>query len=488
MFKITKWVRRNRWESLGLVFIIILAFFFRFYKLEETFYFISDTGRDAQAAFKILVDHKLTLLGPRASVAGFYLGPFYFYLITIPLLLFNFDPLGLAYFSAAAGVFGVILIYLIARNLFNLFVAFSVAFLFAVSNIVITHTRMAWNPTLVPVFSLLLILFLIYYVKSKKTRWSFLIWITLGLGIQLHFNFLYLIPPVVLIFLLHLRTIKNRLREILIGFSIIFFLNSSLLIFDLRHNFITGKAFIEFILNGGENVSLSFSGLLNNFWQHQVQIFDLTLFPGFFKTWKVLLISIFIFGIILKENKKNIYRYIFILFFISVILFSFFRGTIQLYYYNFLLPFPFLFLGYAFYLFRNYQISKLVILIFLAVYFWQNFNLNINPSRPPRTLAYVKEVTKIIVDNIPPNTPYNLAAFSKEPWYTAEEYRYFTYYFGNRSLDSDEYDKAQILYIISSKELENPLAIQSKETSDFKAKIIEKDWLIGETRIFQLGR
>jgi len=43
--------------------------------------FLGDEGRDVLIVYNIL-HGKLTLLGPTASVGGFFLGPIYYYLVT----------------------------------------------------------------------------------------------------------------------------------------------------------------------------------------------------------------------------------------------------------------------------------------------------------------------------------------------------------------------------------------------------------------------
>lgn len=186
MERIFNWIKSHQLEFFILFLILFTASFFRFYKIPEFFYFISDSGRDAQAAFKIIVDHKLTLVGPRASVAGFFLGPFYFYLISLPFWLFKLDPIGLAYFSSFLGVLTVFLIYLLGKQLFDSRVSLIAAFLYAVSPIIVNYSRMAWNPSPVPIFTILFLLCLVFFQKTKKSLWLWSMWAVFGLGVQLH--------------------------------------------------------------------------------------------------------------------------------------------------------------------------------------------------------------------------------------------------------------------------------------------------------------
>ena len=71
--KISLFVKNNRQEA-GLIFLIlVIAAFMRLYRINDYMTFLGDEGRDALVVKKIIVDHKPTLLGPTASVGGFFL-------------------------------------------------------------------------------------------------------------------------------------------------------------------------------------------------------------------------------------------------------------------------------------------------------------------------------------------------------------------------------------------------------------------------------
>ena len=70
-------------ERIFLTFVLVVASFFRLYRINETLMFLGDQGRDAIVAKRMLIDHDLTLIGPVTSVGNMYLGPFYYYFIII---------------------------------------------------------------------------------------------------------------------------------------------------------------------------------------------------------------------------------------------------------------------------------------------------------------------------------------------------------------------------------------------------------------------
>src|SRR3990167_6348382 len=94
-----------------LIIIFICAIFLRFYRLADFAMFLSDQGRDAIIIKRIITLEHLPAIGAPSSLGGVYLGPFYYYLISPFLLLFNFNPVGLAFgvaFLSMVGLIGVI--------------------------------------------------------------------------------------------------------------------------------------------------------------------------------------------------------------------------------------------------------------------------------------------------------------------------------------------------------------------------------------------
>src|SRR3989344_7457131 len=72
--------------------IILLAAFFRFYRLPEYMTFLGDEGRDALMIRRILVEHDLPLIGPTTSIGNIYLGPLYYYMMAVPMAIFWLNP------------------------------------------------------------------------------------------------------------------------------------------------------------------------------------------------------------------------------------------------------------------------------------------------------------------------------------------------------------------------------------------------------------
>ena len=92
--------------------------FLSLFRLSELYGYGFDQERDYNTVKAIVVDHKFTLIGPRVvSSAGFFLGPFYYYLQVPFFILFRGDPLYGAYFTAAINFITYILIYFVLSRL-----------------------------------------------------------------------------------------------------------------------------------------------------------------------------------------------------------------------------------------------------------------------------------------------------------------------------------------------------------------------------------
>lgn len=92
------------------IVILVIAAFFRIYKISDYMTFLGDEGRDAIVA-KDILQGNFTLLGPRASAGDFFLGPIYYYMMAPFLFLSNLDPVGPAIMVALFGVATVFLVY-----------------------------------------------------------------------------------------------------------------------------------------------------------------------------------------------------------------------------------------------------------------------------------------------------------------------------------------------------------------------------------------
>ncbi len=235
----------------SLFIILVLAAFMRLYRISEYMTFLGDEGRDVLVVKRMLVDHKWTLLGPTASVGGFFLGPIYYYFMLPFLWAWRLDPVGPAIMVALFGMATVYLIYRVGQEFFGKVGGLMAASLYALSPLVIVYSRSSWNPNLVPFFSLFYIWSLYQIVKTNRWQWWLSAGVSLGIGLQLHYLFTFLIPMGAAFLLIYKRK-KADLK--LWGIKVLGGIAgwSPFLLFELRHGFPNARTIYDFIFRGKE--------------------------------------------------------------------------------------------------------------------------------------------------------------------------------------------------------------------------------------------
>jgi 4-amino-4-deoxy-L-arabinose transferase-like glycosyltransferase len=79
-----------------------------------------------------------------------YLGPLYYYMMAIPLLLANFSPIGPAIQIAILGIITVTFVWWAGREWFGSGAGLIAAGLYAISPTIIIYSRSSWNPNIMP--------------------------------------------------------------------------------------------------------------------------------------------------------------------------------------------------------------------------------------------------------------------------------------------------------------------------------------------------
>lgn len=353
-------------KLLLLLAILSVGAYFRLHNISEYMTFLGDEGRDVLVVKRMIVDHKFTLLGPTASVGGFFMGPIYYYFMLPFLWAWKLDPTGPAVMVALFGVATVFLVYLVGKLLFHETVGFIASSIYAVSPVVIAYSRSSWNPNIVPFFSTLLIFLLYRVVAANRWREIFWVGVVLGIGIQLHYAFLFLFGVVFVWFFLYGRNVKY-LRYY--GLLVLGFLVGYLpfLAFELRHNFPNTKSIIQFLLKG-EETGFMLLLFLKNLQDVVFRLFGRLVFrlpqgdawgnlppwqlyTWVLGTWLAILVSIgYTVIAIVKKNTSRFDRKALVLLIVwlgvATAFFGFYQRGIYEYYFGIFFALPFLFTGF----------------------------------------------------------------------------------------------------------------------------------------------
>lgn len=234
---------------IALVCILLLGAYLRVYRISEYMTFLGDEGRDMMVIKRMIIDHKFTLLGPTASVGGFFLGPIYYYFMLPFVWASGLNPAGAAFMVALFGVATIYVVYRLGKDAFDEWVGLCAAVLFALSPLVIAYSRSSWNPNLVPFFSTLLMYMLWRSVAKHEPRLLLWVGVCLGIGLQLHYLFLFLFPVVGFWYLLMGRR-SDWLKYYALGILGFILGYGPFLAFELRHGFPNTISIYNFLLEG----------------------------------------------------------------------------------------------------------------------------------------------------------------------------------------------------------------------------------------------
>ena len=369
---------------LFVFFILLVAAFLRLYKIAGYMTFLGDEGRDVLVVYNILHGN-LTLLGPTASVGGFFMGPIYYYFMTPFLWLFNYSPVGPAVMVALFGMATVFLVYKVAAEFFDVKAAVFASLLYAISPLIIAYSRSSWNPNLMPFFSILTVYFLYKATLKSSSKLFILTGFFYGILLQLHYTSTFLIPAIILYLIIveifSQKKLKNKffsvfsryvyvLSGVLIGFS-------AFLLFEVRHGFPNIQNILRFVLFSGEtgNNAHFFDNVENVFFRLFGRL--ITKFPPiedvsinsslinidlFIVNFKIPVFYLFYFTLFLAYasilafllkffktifEKKDFKKYIILSLwgFFGVFMFGFYKKSIYDYYLGFMFPLSFLLVG-----------------------------------------------------------------------------------------------------------------------------------------------
>ncbi len=400
------------------VIILLLAAFLRFYRLPEYLQFLGDEGRDVLVVKHMIVDHQWTLLGPTASVGGFYTGPIYYYFMIPFLWVFQLDPVGPAVMAALFGLATIALIYYFTKLFVSDRAAIIAAFLAAISPKMINISRFSWNPNPIPFFTLLVFLFLFLASQKRRHVFTLLAGVFLGILYQLHYTDLILFPVVAVTTLLIFPFRRAILSWLFLTAGFVLG-NSPFLLFEIRHGFPNTKTVWEFLTRGTNVAPRSFN-LVWLFYDRSRILFEVM----FGTSAKILLVFYFrsLTALLFWARRNAKTAIILTWLFLGALGIGFYRGQILEHYYGYLYPLPFILLGLAFDSLAKIRwgiVAGLVGLVILAyfeirsLYLWQS---------PNNLLAQTKAVDKIVLD-LAKDQPYNFALIA--PGNSDHAYRYF---------------------------------------------------------------
>src|SRR3989338_464525 len=265
MKKISGKFRKEKNFVFLLLIIVILGSIPRSIEIiSGNFLFGYDQGVFFQAVKEIVVNHKLTLIGTEVGGGGFFQGPGWYYLLSIPFYLWKGDPYGGMILMLMSGILTVALSVIFGRKIFDAKTALAIGFLVAIS--------------------LTFIMGLMFHFETAT-------------GATLLLQLLIISP---LFFIKKMVSV----RFFILGLLSFLLTQISLFIFDLRHDFLNVKGMINLFMNGKEDSSIDTINLIAN----HIGVFRSNFLSSFQMTdllWPFLLIVLVIGLISYFIYKKN---------------------------------------------------------------------------------------------------------------------------------------------------------------------------------------
>jgi 4-amino-4-deoxy-L-arabinose transferase-like glycosyltransferase len=478
-----------------LILILIIGAFFRLYKIDGYMTFLGDEGRDVIIVRNLLVNADPILIGPGTSVGGMYLGPLYYYFMAPFLLLANFSPVGPAVGVALLGIATIYLVYLVGFEWFSKTAGLISSALFAISPTVITFSHSSWNPNIMPFFALLSVyaIWKAYTsrVASREVGWWLIICaVSFAFVLQSHYLGL-LLAPVIFVYWFLARVPK---RYTLISILLFSFLMSPLLAFDIRHDWMNGRALYKFLTVRDETVAITPWTALPKIYPIYEQV------VGSMLTAKDKLASVFVSIILLaylifafvRNRKLNTKPFTLITIWLAfgLIGFGLYKQSVYDHYFGFLFPVPFLLVGAL----LQYTVHSTKYLVktlgVIALTFLIVINLINNPFRyqPNYQMRRAQNVTNKVLE-IADGKPFNLAVLAERNY--EDGYRYFMEVKGAKVMHADRWDQKTIvdnLIVICEKPKEkcDPTHSPKAEVANFGWSKIDSEFEVDGVIIFKL--
>ncbi len=341
-----------------LIAVIILGAVLRIFGLPDLLHFAGDEGRDLVIIQQIVSGQELPSLGPSASTGGFFLGPAFYYIVSIPAF-FSSHPLAPALMVIALGVATIWLLYFTGRKIQSPELGLIAALLFATSYLATLHTRWSWNPNLLPFFVTLIIL-CVYEIRRRQpedSKWwqaggkyVVLLGLALGATLQFHATALLLLPALAISFGIWHPRVKN-IWSWVAGAASFIIVMLPWIAHELTHDFANLRGVCSVL---GQEKSVDLAARFTYVGQEIASFVNGIFFGDLLPSWVVLIFigavaAAFIWRLLLTKNKLNKGAYFLIIVItLAVVFYLAYFGQLWSHYLLIMLPPLILAVGLAF--------------------------------------------------------------------------------------------------------------------------------------------
>lgn len=228
-------------KNIFFLIILFIAIFLRVFRIDQLTTFGGDQGIDFLTVKDMIIQHKLTLIGIKTSIAPFFQGPLYLYMLLPFFILFHLQAIAGAVAAVVISIAGLILLYITMSKYFSKTAAILSSLLFAVSPQFIVYGNTPLYQHFLPLFIISSIYLFLY--EKKNGLIFILLGLSAGLGMELHFLNIILALGLLIGLLI---TVKKQLQAVGFYLSGLVVGLSPTLLFELRHNFLNTHLFLSY--------------------------------------------------------------------------------------------------------------------------------------------------------------------------------------------------------------------------------------------------
>lgn len=457
-------------KILFTIIITLILFIIYSFRLPETLLFTSDFGRDMYQSGRI-AQGELVLIGSKMNLGGYFVGPYLYYFLAIPLFISGFDINFVLYFHALIFAGAVGFFFWAASRKIHPAKAFLAAFSIGILPVYIQSARYPSNGyTFLPFLLILFTWVLFFDIKGKFSAAS--AGILTGILFNIHPTTIFATGFLFSYLILFLKE-KKLFLFYLGGFLITFM---PVLAFEFRHNFVmTRDTFINTSYRSFTQDSNTPQFLL-----HQNPLISSFLFfSDKFKKW-ILFLPVIYFGTALAaiwiHRGKNEIKLNLFLFFSSVLSFILAMAVFRFHFEEHYI-FSTLFLV-AFATVLVLIRSKLWFLLFLVILLGSNSLLKQTYQTSQRSFNSIEQAVKFSVDQklVTKDESFNLIqitdAYGLVP--TGYEYRFFFRKYGLSPGSEYNYKNVGKLLIFSETPFYDIDRFKMRATEEFGREYFSK--------------
>ena len=231
--------------------IVYGMYLFSFHLLHGDLLFHTDIARDFLLIQDIVVNHKLTLIGPRAGgIPGVFFGPAWLYLNIPAFFIGGGNPIIVGYFWFILMIVSLYLTFYTTKKVFTTGIG-----IFATTLLIYTILFLApgFTQSFAPIAISPILLYSVYLFIEKR-RLRYLCWSAFFSGLLIQFQpafgsiILFITFVLTLIILIKRHQIKYQLLWFIAFIPLVTYV-----IFELRHNFLETTALYNFIFHHNSN-------------------------------------------------------------------------------------------------------------------------------------------------------------------------------------------------------------------------------------------